>query len=316
MYYGSSIQKTKITANAVIYNSDTLSGYCDNLYLYSGDWDNTNLQAYAVFNNKVHIAPGGCAEVFLSGYIAPGYKDGVATDDLTPNYLFLDTTGVSAGAKLRLLYIAVYLEPCNGLADSADIPLPMAHNAFITADEVVDYKARLDAARDSYGAFVPGTMGPVDQSTTGSGNLGFGLNTYYSTRTYHCFMPNTTYNSTAITQGSVWVPTKGKWTLGTDGNYRLYLDVAMYATSITANVSVTYYFTGFLASSTLGIALDTLASSLTQNVTKLIYKRITWVSATPRDGIAVCPRILRSGTTGNYWIYHNLFSVKVFPFNS
>jgi len=314
-YYGSAIAKTKITANVVIYNADVSAGICDNLYLYSGDNANADKQAYALFNNKVNIPAGGVAEVFLSGYIAPGYKDGSVTTDLIPNYLFLDTTGVSVGAKLRLLYIAVYMEPCNGLSDSANIPLPMAHNAFITAEDILDYKARLDAARDSYGAFVPGSMGPVDQSTTGSGNLGFGLNAYYTTRTYHCFLPNSVYNSTAITRGSLWVPTKGKWTLGTDGNYRLYLDVAMYATSTTANIDVTYYYTGFLPSSTLGIALDTYPISLTQNVTKLNYKRITWVSATPRDGIAICPRVLRSGSNGNYWIFHNLFSVKVFPYN-
>jgi hypothetical protein len=314
-YYGGTVQKTKIEARIVLYNSAAEGGEIEGLYLYSGAYNDADKQALASTSTAIPIAPVSCVEVNLEGYIAPGFLDGAATSDLVGNYLFLDTDTAFTRVVPKILYVAVYLIPMNGIDDKVDeILLPQVHNSNISGEDVVDYQSRLLACNDAYGAFVPGTMTPVNQSTTSSGNLGYLINAYYVAYTYHCFLASV-YNNTTNTQGSLWVPTAGKWTLCTDGNYRCYIDVALFATTISSNMTVTYYFTGFDADSTTGYALDSYSVALTQNVTKLIYKRMLVTSATAKEGIAVLPRIKRSGSNGNNYIYHNLFSCKVFPYH-
>lgn len=316
-YYGG-VQSTSVRAIAhlVIYNASAETTTISGLRVYQGDPTDAATQWKITSAIEFNIAAGKTVVFCLTGTIHPSYRDKVLIGDTKMNWVFVDAAAVKAGTAPKLMHVAIYLEPIGGIDSASTVVPSLLPRDYIRSDALQNHVGKVLACNLAYGLTVPGTLCLVDQTAADGKNYGFSCNLYNTTRIYHLFMPNTTFDSTAEVRGSMWVPLRGQGVLCADGNWRYRVAVGWFNRSATA---FDYSFTPiwFPKNSTTGTVLDTWTGSIAADTNTLIEREITIVSATEiTDGIAIAPRVQRtSGTDStNVYIFSSLYSVKVLPY--
>jgi len=310
--YYSSGTKTSVKANAVIvlYNSSAEVQYITVPTVYQGDPATAETFWKLENDSTIYIPALSCVTISLNGSIYPEYRNNTNITDADLNYVFFDAKTVSTASGIYLVYFALYLSPMGGIDSDAHVVPYTSVNSDILAGDIQNYLDKLYDVNNSYNMFSQGSIGPVDQYTY---RYGFSTNAYYTTRKYHNFMPNSTYDSTTETRGSLYLPLHGQGVLCSDGNYRYNIRMNWYS-RCSATVTLTYYPLYFLPDSTAGVALSSIVQYHTANTDYLITGVNTIVSATELDGVALCPRVQRTGSTGNVYVYTSLFSAKVLSY--
>lgn len=315
-YYNGSLHTTiKAIGHLVLWNSSAEQTTIKGMRIYQGDPtdDTTNwrLETAEEFN----IAAGAIVTKCITGYINPSYRDDVKIDDDDLNYVFCDADTIKAGTNPKVLFFVLYLEPMNGLPDTSTVVPWVLPRDFIQGSIGQNYIDKVMDCNREYNLTTPGTICPVDQSATSSQNYGFSLNAYRTTRMYHNFMPNTTYDSTTETRGSLWVPLRGQGVQCADGDWYYRVRLGWY-TWCTSAIDVTYAPIWFPADSTTGTLLESWNSSIAASTNTFVERTIDFKSATMiEDGVAIAPRVQRtSGSdSSNVYIFSSLYSVKVLP---
>lgn len=301
----------KASATVVLYNSSAEPQYITIPTAYQGVPATT--ATYWKLENlaTIYIPALSCVTFTLNGSIHPEYRNNAKITDADLNYIFFDAKTTSSASAIYLLYFAMYLMPMAGIDSAADVmPLMIVNAPIVSNAGVQNYLDKLYDCNSSFNMYSHGTLAPVDQYTN---NYGFSLNAYYATRKYHLFMPNTTYDSTTETRGSLYLPLRGQGLLGSDGNYKYNIRLNWYS-RISVNATCYYYPIYFLPDSTSGVALSQINQAQTANTDYLITGTYTISSATPLTGISIAPRVQRTGSTGNVYIYTSNFSAKVLPY--
>jgi hypothetical protein len=310
VYYSGAKSSVKASAIVVIYNASAEPQSFTIPTVYQGD-PATGATYWKLENDSTIYIPGVSAvTVNLNGYIYPMYRNNTKISDAVLNYVFFDAKTVSSASAMTVLYFALYMSPMAGIDSDSHVVPPTPVHSYVTSGSIQNYLDKLYDVNSSYNLFSHGTLSPVDNYTD---KYGFSLNAYYATRKYHLFQPNTVYDSTTQTAGSLYVPLQGQGTLCSDGNYRYNIRMNWYS-RCSASVTLNFYPLYFLPDSTAGVALSTITQAHTANTDYLITGVNTIVSATELVGIALCPRVQRSGTTANTYIYSSLFSAKVLPY--
>lgn len=314
-YNGSSTEDTcRATARLVIWNSSAGATIMTGFRVYQGDPADPTTYWALESSSDYTIPAGAIREISLSGVISPMWKHGVRITDADLNCVFFDAKAVKSGTAPKLLYFGLYLDQVPQISDTATV-LPRTNILDpIEAFDVEAYLEKLQAVNEEYHLATPGTLCPVDQSSTGSGNLGYTANLYYYARTYHMFDVGT-YNSTTVVRGSYWVPLKGKGVYCSDGKWRYLLEMLVQQQA-SANITITYAPLWFPADSNTGAALNTLNQALVASTSTQVRKVFTLESATElTDGIAFCPRVKKSGTSNtNMYLYSALFGVRALTY--
>jgi len=259
---------------------------------------------------------GAITEVCLDGVISPLYMHDVKRADSAMNLVFVDAVAIKSGTAPKLLYFSLYTEPVSGIehdVTNADFIPPTVLHSEIDAAEIDQYLRKLHDCNMSYNMVSSGTVDLVDQSSTGSGNLGYCANLYYYPAPYH--MLHNQYNSTTNVIGSIWVPTQGMGVLCNDNIWRYRVEMQCQQQT-SSNITITYYPLWFREDTTAGTALSTFSETFTAATPKIIRRVFLIESATEiKTGFAFLPRVRKSGTsTGNMYLYTTLFSVKVVPY--
>lgn len=314
-YDGASAEDTcRAAARIVIWNDSAEATILTGFRVYQGD-PAAATTYWALESSADYTIPAGAVrEICLSGVISPSYKHGVKITDKDLNCVFVDAKAVKSGTAPKMLYFALYLDQVPQLASDATV-LPRTNILDpIGAGEVETYLEQLQDVNEEYALTTPGTLCPVDQSTTGNGNLGYTANLYYYARTYHMF-DVATYNDTTVVKGSYWVPLKGKGVLCSDGKWRYLLEMLVQQQA-SANITITHAPIWFPPDSNTGTAFNTVTNALTSGVSTQVRKVFTLESATEiTDGIAFCPRVKKSGTSNaNLYLYSALFGVRALTY--
>lgn len=315
-YNGAVSTSVRAIAHMVLWNSSAGLTTIQGMRVYQGDPTDANTQWKMESAEVFNIAAGGIVTKCITGTIHPSYRDDAKITDSDMNYVFMDADIVKAGTAPKVLFFALYVQQMTGIDDGSTVVPVVLPRDFIRADIGQNYIDKVLACNLAYNLTTPGTLCPVVQTSESSQYYGFSCNLYRTTRIYHCFMPNTTYDSTAEVRGSLWVPLKGQGVLCADGNWRYRVRLGWFNRSATA---FNYSFTpiAFPSSSTTGSVLDTWTGSLAANTNTLIERTIDIVSATEiTGGLGIAPRVQRTSgaDSTNVYLYTSLYSVKILPY--
>lgn len=313
-YDGASVSDTcRAVARMVIWNDSAGATILTGFRVYQGD--PTSATTYWALESSADytIPAGAVREICLSGIISPMWKHGVRITNQDLNCVFVDAKAVKSGTAPKLLFFALYLEQVPQIKNTATVLPRTSILDPIGATAVDAYLEKLQDVNEEYALTTPGTLCPVIQSSTSSGNLGYSANLYYYAQTYHMFNAGTT-DSTSVVLGSYWVPLKGKGVYCTDGKWRYLLEMLVQQQA-SADITITYAPIWFPADSNTGTAFST-TRQLVSGVSTQVRKVFTLESATEiTDGIAFCPRVKKSGTSNaNLYLYSSLFGVRALTY--
>jgi len=307
-------------ADIVLYNSTAESCIVTGMHVYQGDPSKAESKWELTSSTDYIVPPLKTCEIRLWGTIHPEYCHATKVLNTDMNLVFLDCTTQKTGTAPKLLHFSMYMAPISGWDDGAGIATtPISSFNQINPDTVQPYVTSLLTANDALHYQNCGTIAPIDQYT-GNGVYGFELNAYYTTRKYRLFMPNTIYDSTSETRGSIWIPLEGLGLENAAGHlmYKIYVSWMQRA---SADLTLTYGGYWFKENSSTGVAVDAMIpATVTANtnyvVTRMLY--LTTNSTTlPKTmkGIAFAPWVQRTGTdNSNVYIYTSQFSAKVIPY--
>ena len=308
--------KCFINADVVLYNPTAEACIVTGIYLYQGDSTKAESMWLAATGADIAVGIGMTTVVKLYGSCHPGYLHAIPRTDNDMGMLFIDSGAQKTGTAPKVLFCSVEASAYNGVSDLSSVYQETpATNSDITQFALQPYLDALYACNDQLHCQSSGTMAPIDQYT-GNGAYGFELNAYRTTRVYHLFMPNTTYDSTTEQRGSFWLPLGGMGVKGTDGRYRYRVQLT-WMQRCSASVTLSYTGRIFKAGLTTSTDAGTIASqAVTANTNYIVTREIVIESATNySSGLALAMRVQRSGTdSSDVYIYTSQFSAKVVPY--
>lgn len=312
-------KKIYAEARIVLYNSTAEQSIVSKLHVYQGDPTDTNTN-WLLENTEEFIIPAtSTIEVVINGYINPAYRHDVKISDTVMNMVFFDSGAQKTGTAPKVLFFSLYMTPVAGWDNSSGLIVTKpVSNGDITAKFVTNYTKQLMACNNSMHHQNLGTMAPIDQYT-GNGVYGFELNMYNTTKVYHMFMPNTTYDSTTELRGGFWIPLSGMASEYIDGKFRYKIALSWMArcsASVTLSYSLLYGLAGAAGTTFSGGTLIPLAATANTNyeVLRYFYPE-TLTKDLSGKGMFVIVRVQRNGTNStNVYHYASQFSAKVIPY--
>jgi hypothetical protein len=304
-------------ANAVLYNATAEPCQITDMYAYQGDPENSSTKWNLTATGYFWIPAYTAINVRLLGRIHPSYLHGVKISAGDMNLIFVDTKAIKTGTAPKLLAFNMYLvshenwDVNNGIY----IPQPTPNDDITSVDWYNTHITGLLMANDHLHCENTGTLAPVDQYT-GNGVYGFELNAYYTSRVYQFFMPNTVYNQPDDPRGSMWVNLDGLAAHNLlDGKYKYKITMS-WMQRTTVNCTLSYYFMYFIDDSDTSVIAPSISSQAFTANTNYVVSRTIYLQLNdkPKHGIAILPRLQRSGLNGNYYVYTSQFSCQVTPY--